>query len=88
MKKLVLFYLIFLLCINYSFSLNIKKGNSFTLEHKKENFIHIPGSFFITDDDYIYITDRKEGNLKIFDIKGSFIKLNLYGERGLGEMNL
>jgi len=74
MKKLVLFYTIFLLCINYSFSLNIKKGNSFTLEHKNEKFIRIPGSFFITDDDYIYITDRKEGNLKIFDIKGSFIK--------------
>ncbi len=74
MKKLVLFYTVFLLCVNYLFSLNIKKINSFILEHKKEHYIHIPGSFIVTDDNYIYLTDRKEGNLKIFDIKGNFIK--------------
>ena len=83
MKKSYFFLLLMIFFIStFLHSAEINKVNSFYLEQKKDTFIQNPGSFFITEDGYIYILDRKAGNIKIFDNKGKLIKI--FGRRGHG----
>jgi len=74
---LMLFYIIAL-----SHSIELKKVKSFFLEQNQKIFIQEPHSFFVTDDDYIYLVDRQAANLKIFNNQGKLVKV--IGRKGMG----
>ncbi len=80
------FYCICLLMIFSTFvfsaGISFKKEKQIVLKRNGDNFIQALWSFFITNENYIYILDFKAGNMKVFNDDGKFIK-NI-GKKGLG----
>lgn len=48
----------------------------------RDDFIKVPGSFAVTEDGFYIVPDRKEGDLKIFDLNGRFVRR--VGRKGHG----
>ena len=81
MKKIVfmIFYLYFL---SFVYSIEVAQTKSFPLIQNNDNFIKCPGSFFVTEDDLIFIIDKKGSDIKIYNFKGELI--NVFGKKGMG----
>lgn len=80
-KTLIVFILI--LFWNLLSAVQLKKIDSVILAGGGEDdFIKVPGDLAVTEDGFYIITDRKEGDLKVFDIKGKFIRH--IGRKGAG----
>jgi len=81
MKKVNLF-LLFIFISAFAYSIKVNYMGNVVLNEKGDNFIQEPTSFFVTEDNYIYIFDAKASNLKIYKDDGRFIKT--FGRYGLG----
>jgi hypothetical protein len=76
-------FLIILLCfVSVVYAIEVKKTRIFPLIQNDKSFIKCPGSFFVTEDDHIFILDKKDSNIKIYDFKGNLI--NIFGRKGMG----
>jgi hypothetical protein len=64
------------------YSIEIKHLREFTLFQNDDVFISHPGSFFVTEDDMVFVFDEKASNIKIFNTNGKLVKI--FGKRGLG----
>jgi len=81
MKKVYLFLLFIFIC-TFIYSMKVKYIGNAVLFEKGDNFIREPTSFFVTEDNFIYIFDAKASNIKIYKEDGKFIKS--FGRYGLG----
>jgi len=83
MNNKIIFFLFFAFCnIVISAKIVLMKETTFKLERKNNNYIQVVWSFFITDNDFIYILDFKAGNMKVYNNNGKFLK-NI-GRKGFG----
>ncbi len=84
MKKSFLYIYLLIISSAFVFSSNTGfiKNEQVVLETKENNFIQQLMSFFVSDENNVYILDFKAGNLKVFNSKGKFLK-NI-GRKGLG----
>lgn len=82
MKKIL--FLFFLIYCNFSslYSIEIKHLREFTLFQNDEEGLYNPGSFFITEDDLVFVFDGKASNIKIFNTNGELVRV--FGKRGVG----
>lgn len=81
MKKII-FMIIFLFLISFIHAIDVTKTKSFPLIQDDNKFIKCPGSFFVTEDDLIFIIDKKGSDIKIYDFKGDLV--NVFGKKGMG----
>jgi hypothetical protein len=49
---------------------------------REDDCIKVASSFVVTEDGFYFVVDRKEGDIKVFDLKGRFVKR--IGSRGYG----
>ncbi|HLP48529.1 MAG TPA: 6-bladed beta-propeller, partial [Candidatus Kapabacteria bacterium] len=82
MKKIILIVFLFLYLLSSLSAIEIKLSRKFTLAQDEENFIIRPGSFFVTEDEMIFVIDSRSSNIKIFDTDGKLA--SVFGRKGLG----
>ena len=82
MKKILSAVFLLLSLFSAVFSIEIKHIREFALFQDEKTFISIPGSFFVTEDDMLFLIDKKASNIKIFDADGKLV--NVFGKKGLG----
>ncbi len=79
-KISIFIVIVFILNINV-FSTTLISQKRISLSQEKAILLN-PGSFFVTETGNIYVVDRKDSNIKIFNKKGQLRKI--FGRRGLG----
>ena len=82
MKKLLFTVFLFYLLFSEVFSIDIKHVRKFTLFQDETRFISTPASFFVTEDNMVFVLDKKASNIKVFDSNGHLV--NIIGKKGLG----
>lgn len=70
-----------LFIVNSSVALEVKLVSKFNLSQEKILLLH-PMDFAVTEDEVLIFTDAKDGNIKLYDNSGKFIKS--WGRRGPG----
>jgi hypothetical protein len=68
--------------VTLGFGIDITETRSFSLIQDDDNFIKCPGSFFVTEDDLIFILDKKGSDIKIYNFKGELV--DVFGKKGVG----
>lgn len=81
MKKLLI-SLLLLSFVSIKYAIDITQTKSFSLVQDDDNFIKCPGSFFVTEDDLIFILDKKGSDIKIYNFKGELVEV--FGKKGMG----
>jgi hypothetical protein len=82
MKRMMLFAVLFYCLFSAAFSFEIKHIREFTLFQDENTFISAPGSFFVTEDNILFVLDKKASDIKIFDENGKLV--NVFGKKGQG----
>lgn len=82
MRKILPVAFLFFCLYSTAFSIEIKHIREFTLFQDEDTFISTPGSFFVTEDNMLFVLDKKASNIKIFDENGKLV--NVFGKKGLG----
>ena len=81
MKKSIFIVAVLFLITSIS-AVNIIQVRSIPLRQDSNKFIKCPGSFFVTEDDLVFILDKKDSNIKIFNLDGRMIQT--FGRKGMG----
>jgi len=82
MKKNIFVVIMFVLLFKTILPYSVVLKREFKLKTASDSFIQLPSSFFITEDNLIFVFDVKAGNIKIFKITGEYI--TKFGRKGMG----
>ena len=82
MRRILLVVFLFFCLFSAAFSIEIKHTREFTLFQDENTFISAPGSFFVTEDNMLFVLDKKASDIKIFDENGKLV--NVFGKKGMG----
>ena len=80
--KLIFSLLFVLSFVVLGFAMDIAETRSFPLVQDDDNFIKCPSSFFVTEDELIFILDKKGSDIKIYNFKGELV--DVFGKKGQG----
>jgi hypothetical protein len=83
MKRLTIISILLLLAVNVLPAVQLEKIDTVTLsDGGGDDFLKAPALFAVTEDGLYLIPDRKDADIKVFDLKGKFVKR--IGRKGHG----